>query len=79
MEEYSVSVTQLINKMNLINHTPEINTDEILIKDPNMNRPAIQLAGFFDHFDAARIQICGNVEYAYIAVSYTHLTLPTKA
>ena len=67
MEEYSVSVTQLINKMNLINHTPEINTDEILIKDPNMNRPAIQLAGFFDHFDAARIQICGNVEYAYIA------------
>ena len=25
-EEYSVSVTQLIQKMNLINHTPEIDT-----------------------------------------------------
>ena len=36
-EEYSVSVTQLIQKMNLINHTPEIDTDHILIKDPNMN------------------------------------------
>ena len=70
-EEYSVTVTDLINKMNLINHTPEINTDEILIKDPNMNRPAVQLAGFFDHFDAARIQICGNVEYAYIANMHT--------
>jgi len=67
MEEYSVTVTDLINKMKLVNHTPEIDTDSILIKDPNMNRPAVQFAGFFEHFDAARIQICGNVEYAYIA------------
>ena len=70
-EEYSVSVTQLIQKMNLINHTPEIDTDKILIKDPNMNRPAVQLAGFFEHFDSARIQICGNVEYAYISNMHT--------
>lgn len=70
-EEYSVTVTDLINKMNLINHTPDIDTDKILIKDPNMNRPAVQLAGFFEHFDAARIQICGNVEYAYIANMHT--------
>lgn len=66
-EEYSVTVTELIEKMRLVNHTPEIDTDKILIKDPNMNRPAVQLAGFFEHFDAARVQICGNVEYAYIA------------
>ena len=70
-EEYSVSVTQLIQKMNLINHTPEIDTDHILIKDPNMNRPAVQLAGFFEHFDSARIQICGNVEFAYISNMHT--------
>lgn len=70
-EEYSITVTHLIKKMNLINHTPDINTDEILIKDPNMNRPAVQLAGFFEHFDSARIQICGNVEHAYIANMHT--------
>lgn len=70
-EDYSVTVTDLIKAMNLVNHTPDINTDEILIKDPNMNRPAVQLAGFFEHFDAARIQICGNVEYAYIANMHT--------
>lgn len=70
-EEYSVTVTELIKKMNLINHTPEIDTDKILIKDPNMNRPAVQLAGFFEHFDSARIQICGNVEYAYIDGMHT--------
>ncbi|MDD6400991.1 MAG: HPr(Ser) kinase/phosphatase [Lachnospiraceae bacterium] len=70
-EEYSVTVTDLINKMNLINHTPDIDTDKILIKDPNMNRPAVQLTGFFEHFDSARIQICGNVEHAYIANMHT--------
>ncbi len=72
MEEvYSVTVTDLIKKMKLVNHTPDIDTDKILIKDPNMNRPAVQLAGFFEHFDAARIQICGNVEYAYIDNMHT--------
>ncbi|MDO5126376.1 MAG: HPr(Ser) kinase/phosphatase [Eubacteriales bacterium] len=71
MEEYSVTVTDLINKMNLVNHTPDIDTDKILIQDPNINRPAVQLAGFFEHFDAARIQICGNVEHAYIANMHT--------
>ena len=70
-DELYVTVTDLIEKMNLVNHTPEIDTDKILIKDPNMNRPAVQLAGFFEHFDAARIQICGNVEYAYIANMHT--------
>lgn len=47
-EEYSVSVTQLIQKMNLINHTPEIDTDHILIKDPNMNRPAVSWRAFLN-------------------------------
>lgn len=70
-EDYSVTVTDLIEAMNLVNHTSDIDTDKILIKDPNMNRPAVQLAGFFEHFDAARIQICGNVEYAYIANMHT--------
>ena len=33
---------------------------------PDVNRPALQLSGFFDHFDSERVQIIGNVEYAYI-------------
>ncbi len=36
-----------------------------------MNRPAVQFGGFFEHFDAGRIQICGNVEHAYIAAMHT--------
>ncbi len=64
---YSITLTQFIEKMNLVNHLPEINTDEIIISDPDINRPAVQLSGFFEHFDENRIQICGNVEHAYIA------------
>ena len=70
-EEYTVSLTQFIEKMNLKNHTPDIDTDKIFITDPDINRPALQLAGFFEHFDNTRIQICGNVEHAYLADMHT--------
>ncbi len=70
-EEYSITLTEFINKMNLKNHTPDIDTDKILISDPDINRPALQLAGFFEHFDTTRVQICGNVEHAYIADMHT--------
>lgn len=64
---YSITLTQFIEKLNLQNHLPEIDTDKILISNPDINRPAVQLSGFFEHFDADRIQICGNVEHAYIS------------
>lgn len=70
-ETYEVSLTKLIDKLHLVNHIPEIDTDKIMITDPDINRPAVQLAGFFEHFDAARIQICGNVEHAYIVNMHT--------
>ena len=63
---YSTTLTKFIEKLNLVNHLPEIDTDKILITDPDINRPAVQLSGFFEHFDSNRIQICGNVEHAYI-------------
>ena len=68
---YSVTLTQLIEKQNLVNYVPEVNTDKILIADPDINRPAIQISGFFEHFDEGRIQICGNVEHAYISNMHT--------
>ena len=58
--EYSITLTEFIKKMNLTNHTPDIDTDKILIYDPDINRPALQLAGFFEHFDTTRVQICGK-------------------
>ncbi|MFR4441070.1 MAG: HPr(Ser) kinase/phosphatase, partial [Hungatella sp.] len=37
--------------MKLKNVTPEINVEKIVLTHPDVNRPALQLAGFFDHFD----------------------------
>ena len=62
----NVTLTKVIQKMKLNNFTPEISVDGIMVKQSDVNRPALQLAGFFDHFDAERLQLIGNVEYAYM-------------
>ena len=38
----------------------------IKITQPDINRPAIQIAGYYEHFDSARLQIIGFVEYTYM-------------
>lgn len=62
----SVQLTKIIEKMELKNLTPNIDTDQINVHQPDINRPALQLAGFFDHFDSDRVQIIGYVEFTYL-------------
>lgn len=62
----SVKLSKLITKMKLENLTPDINAEKIRIKEYDVNRPALQLTGFFEHFDNHRIQIIGHVEHTYI-------------
>jgi len=63
---YTVELIRLIEKMNLENCTPDIDIKKIKITQPDVNRPALQLAGFFNHFDSERVQIIGHVEMAYL-------------
>ncbi|MBQ5733920.1 MAG: HPr(Ser) kinase/phosphatase [Lachnospiraceae bacterium] len=62
----SVKVSSIIEKMNLLKLTPDISTDDILVTHPDINRPALQLADFYDYFDRERVQIIGYVENAYL-------------
>lgn len=62
----SVRLTRLIEKMKLENLTPEIDVKDIRITQPDVNRPALPLAGYFEHFDSTRLQIIGFVEYSYM-------------
>ncbi len=62
----SVSLNRLIEKMKLENLTPELDLDKKKLIQPDINRPALQLAGYFEHFDASRLQIVGFVEYTYL-------------
>ena len=63
---YGVTITELITKMKMKNVLPEIDADKVVLSPPDVNRPALQLTGFFDHFDRERVQIIGYVEQAYI-------------
>lgn len=63
---YGVTITELIDKLGIKNMTPELETDKIVLVHPDINRPALQLTGFFDHFDKDRVQIIGYVERAYL-------------
>ena len=48
------------------NLTPELDIEEVRIVQPDINRPALQLAGYFEHFETTRLQIVGYVEYTYM-------------
>ena len=61
-----VALTRLIDKMKLDNLTPELEVKGIKILQPDINRPALQMTGFFEHFDATRLQVIGFVEYTYM-------------
>ena len=61
-----VEMKKVVEKMNLKNLTPDIDLSGRYVEVPDINRPALQLTGFFDHFDAERVQIIGYVEYTFL-------------
>ncbi len=62
----TVSLNKMIEKLELKNLTPEVDTEGIEISSADINRPALQLAGYFEHFACERVQIIGYVEYTYL-------------
>ena len=62
----SVSLTRVIEKFKLENLTPQLEVKNIKITQPDINRPALQMSGYFEHFEATRLQIIGFVEYTYM-------------
>ena len=65
MEQFSVALSKIIDNMNLEKlYCPE---REILVTTADLNRPGLQMTGFFDYFDANRIQVVGMVENTYLA------------
>jgi len=64
--QYSVSLSDFVKEFGLENIVPSIDLDNRKITTNGLNRPALQLAGFYDYFDNDRVQIIGNVERAYL-------------
>ena len=62
-KEHKVSVYDMIKELNLKEVTPEINSKQVYIEQAEINRPALQLAGYFESFAKNRVQIIGKNIY----------------
>ncbi len=64
---YSVNFEKIIEEFNLeVLHKPK-NISEVKIINNEVNRPGLQIAGFFDYYDNTRIQVIGMVEISYLS------------
>ncbi len=62
---YSVPLSDIIRDFELeVLNMPEESSVNVVCRD--VNRPGLPLSGFFDHFEAQRIQIIGKVEHLYL-------------
>lgn len=66
MPNNSVSVAKIAELLDLKCYTRKLDLRKRRVFVSDVNRPALQIAGYFEHFQESRIQIMGNVEYTYI-------------
>ncbi|MEE1102502.1 MAG: HPr(Ser) kinase/phosphatase [Agathobacter sp.] len=60
-----VSVAKIAELLDLKCLTPDIDLKAKKITSSDINRPALPLAGYFEHFAQDRVQIIGQAEHAY--------------
>lgn len=65
-EKYFVKLSELIEKLNLIEVSLTDEQRQRKIYRKEVNRPGLFLAGFHENFDPDRIQILGKTEYDYL-------------
>lgn len=65
MNKSGVSVSKIVELMDLRVFTDGVDLKKRKIQSADINRPALQMAGFYDHFESTRVQVVGNVEYFY--------------
>lgn len=65
MEKFTVELSQIVNKLKLEKlYYPD---KKVLIDTADLNRPGLQITGYFDYFDPRRIQVFGMVENTYLS------------
>ena len=61
----TVTVKSLADFMGMESAIQEMDLSQHIINQKSINRPGFQLAGFYEYFDANRVQIAGMAEYEY--------------
>ena len=63
---YSMKLGKLIKDFDLEVLRSVAHYEDVLVQREDVNRPGLQLVGFFDYFDAKRLQVLGKVENTYL-------------
>ncbi len=63
---YAAPMRTLMQDFALENMLPDLELHGRRIVRMEVNRPALQLTGFYENFDADRVQIIGRVEHSYL-------------
>ena len=64
---YSVKLGKLVKEFDLEVLRGAAGYENRSIETEDVNRPGLQLTGFFDYFDPSRLQVIGKVETTYLA------------
>lgn len=67
IETYSVPLTDVVSEFRFEVLHASSDYQKIRLTVEDVARPGLQLAGFFDHFEPARLQVMGNVEMSFTA------------
>ena len=65
-EKYSVQMSKIIDEFKLETiYLPDL-PESILVSCSRVNRPGLQMVGFYDHYESIRLQIIGKVENLFL-------------
>lgn len=64
-QEFKVKLSKIIDEFKL--EEIFVSDRDVFIETTDVNRPGLQIAGFFDYFEPKRIQVMGMVENTYLA------------
>ena len=65
-ETYKILLSKIVKDENFEVVVKPDNYEEIAITTPEVNRPGLALAGFYDMFESSRIQLMGRAEQSYL-------------
>lgn len=66
-DKFMVSLEKIIDEFKLETIYIHKDAKEIMIDENDVNRPGLQLMGFYEYFNPERIQIIGKMEFAYLS------------
>ncbi len=64
--KFTIALSKVVDEFQFEKLYESKKYDDIVIGSSDVNRPALQIIGFFDYFDNKRLQVLGKVELTYL-------------